>query len=141
MDGKALKVPRKKCKEYLAYLVDRKGAGVTFSQLSAVLWEDKAIDRSVQRQTQTIVSELGKALKAVDAQDILIRTRVDTAINTKMVDCDFFRALSGDSAWIDTFTGEYMSNYSWGESTLGELIEIRQQKIKLLKQRHGVSFP
>ena len=129
VDDRALCVARKKCKECLAYLVDRRGAGVPYSQLSSVLWEDQPIDRSVQKKTQKVISDLVKALAEVDAQNILIRTRVDIAVNTKMVDCDYYQAIAGNMAWMNSFTGEYMSNYSWAEFTLGELVEIKKRNI------------
>lgn len=50
VEGKPLKVQRSKCKECLAYLVDRKGAGVSYMQLTDILWEGKAIDRSAQKK-------------------------------------------------------------------------------------------
>ena len=127
VDGKPLKVPRKKCKECLAYLVDRKGAGVPYAQLSSLLWEDVPYDRTAQKKTQTVISALGKALGAVKVADILIRTRMEIAIDVAKVDCDYFRAVCGDMAWMNAFTGEYMSNYSWAEATLGELVDIKKR--------------
>lgn len=129
VDGKPLRVPRRKCKECMAFLVDRRGAGVSFAQLSAVLWEYQPFDRAVQMNTQKIISALGKALKDVGAEDILIRTRVDIAIDAQKVDCDYFKVFDGDLAWLNSFTGEYMINYSWAEFTLGELIEIKQRNL------------
>lgn len=49
VDEKPLKVPRTKCKECLAYLVDRRGAGVGYAQLTSVLWENHPLDRSAQK--------------------------------------------------------------------------------------------
>ena len=39
-DGKKLLFKRLKTKELLAFLIDRKGAGVTVGEISVVLWED-----------------------------------------------------------------------------------------------------
>lgn len=127
VDGKPLKVSRTKCKECLAYLVDRKGAGVSFAQLTDVLWEGKSLDHSVRKSTYKIISDLIKALKEVGAESILHKSRIEIAIDTSRVDCDYFSAISGDMAWMNSFTGEYMTNYSWAEFTLGELIAIKQR--------------
>ena len=35
--------------------------------------------------------------------------------------CDYYRCLAGDPAAVNAFRGEYMSNYSWAETTLGAL--------------------
>lgn len=127
VDGMPLKLPRKKCKECLAYLVDRRGAGVTYAQLSTVLWEEQPIDRQAQKKTQTIVSALGKALNEQGVGDVLIRTRTEIAVDVKKVECDYFYIAEGETKWINAFTGEYMSNYSWAEYTLGELLEIKKR--------------
>ena len=127
VEGKPLRVPRAKCKECLAYLVDRRGADVTITQLSSVLWEDKPYDRNMQKNAHKVVSDLIKSLQEADAGDILYKTPSHIAIDTASVDCDYFRAIAGDMAWMNTFTGEYMSNYSWAEFTLGALIEIKKR--------------
>lgn len=121
VDEQLLKFPRAKCKECLAYLIDRKGARVTYPDLSAVLWEDKPFDRTVQNNTQKVISDMIKTFKEVNLEKIIIRSRRDIAIDTTQIDCDYFAALNGDMVQLNAFTGEYMSNYSWAEFTAGEL--------------------
>lgn len=130
VDEIPLKFPRQKCKECLAYLVDRRGAGVTHAQLSAVLWEDEPYSRAIQNYTHKIISDLVKALKQVGADDIIRRRHMDIAIDMGKVNCDYFSAVSGEMGWMNTFTGEYMTNYSWAEFTLGELMEIKERNSK-----------
>ena len=127
VDGQLLKFPRTKCKECLAYLIDRKGARVTYPDLSSILWEDKPYDRTVQNNTQKIISELMKALREVNVEDIIIKSRSDIAVETTLIDCDYYEALSGSTTQINRFAGEYMSNYSWAEFTLGELIRVEKK--------------
>ena len=38
------------------------------------------------------------------------------------VDCDLYNYLSGREEYSQLFKGSYLTNYSWGENTLGELI-------------------
>lgn len=108
----------------LAFLVDRKGATVTNKECSAILWEDVLYTRSIQSYLQTIIVELIRALKAVDALNILIRKRGRLAINVAEVDCDAYefeknRERNFDGT-VNNFTGEYMTNYSWGELRIGQ---------------------
>lgn len=121
VDGELLKFPRTKCKECLAYLVDRRGARVTYRELSAVLWEDRPFDRSVQNNTQRVISDLIKTLKKLRIEELVFRSHQDIAINPAVMDCDYYALLSGDLSQLNAFTGEYMSNYSWAEFTLGKL--------------------
>lgn len=127
VDGKPLEFPRSRCKECLAYLVDRKGAMVALRELAAILWEDKLYDRTTQNNIHQIIFSMMQTLKEEGIQDIIIKHHKEIGINVNMVDCDYYRFLNKDSQIINTFTGEYMSNYSWAEFTVGEL--IRQQEV------------
>lgn len=120
VDQNVLKFTRTKSKECLAYLIDRKGARVTYPQLSAILWEDRPYNRTVQNNTQKVISDLMKTLKSVGAQQLVIKSRQDIAIDPAIIDCDYYAALSGDMARMNAFYGKYMSNYSWAESTSGD---------------------
>ena len=51
----------------------------------------------------------------------IIKTRELIAGDPERVDCDYYRFLAGDRREANAFRGEYMSNYSWAETTLGAL--------------------
>ena len=38
------------------------------------------------------------------------------------VQCDLYRYLSGGEEYAGLFKGSYLTNYSWAETTLGELM-------------------
>ncbi len=126
VDGKPLRFSRSKSKELLAYLVDRKGAGCGTANLCSILWEDKEYTLSIQKQFQTIVSDLIKTLKSVNAEDMLIKKRNDISIDISKFDCDYYDFLKGDIRAVNSYAGEYMSNYSWAEFTTGFL--FRREK-------------
>lgn len=123
IDQKPLPMPLAKCRECLAYLVDRRGARVTTAELAAQLWEDRPFDRTLQNNTHRVISDLMKGLREAGIEDIVIKTRKDIAIDPDKVDCDYFGFLQGDVSQINTFRGEYMTNYSWAEFTLAELVK------------------
>ncbi|MCD7992005.1 MAG: hypothetical protein LUK37_09635 [Clostridia bacterium] len=127
VDSVPLKFTRTKCKECLAYLIDRRGARVTYAELGAILWEDSASNPAAQNNTQKIVSDLVKTLKEVNLEELIIKSRQDIAVNPLMVDCDYYAALEGDTAQLNAFMGEYMSNYSWAEFMVGELIKLKEE--------------
>lgn len=107
----------------LAYLVDRAGAGVTTTEIGAVLWEDKEYDKNMKNQTQKVISALFSALKAINAENILIKKWNYLAIDPEQVECDYFNFLNGDIDAVNSYMGEYMSNYSWTEFTTASLYE------------------
>lgn len=129
VDGSPLKFERKQAKEILAYLVDKRGTSATYSELAAMLWEDEEYDRAKQKNLQVYIASLVKTLQSVDVNDLILKNRQGILVNTKIVDCDYFRFLEGDARAINSFTGQYMSAYSWAEFTLGYL-ENQTQKIR-----------
>ena len=129
VDGNPLKFERKQAKEILAYLVDKRGTSATYPELAAMLWEDEEYDRTKQKNLQVYIASLVKSLHAVEVKDLILKNRQGILVNTKIVDCDYYRFLEGDTRAINSFTGQYMSAYSWAEFTVGYL-ENQLQKIK-----------
>lgn len=127
VDNLPLRLPLAKCRECLAYLVDRKGALVTVAELAGVLWEDKPFSNGVRNSAHQVVSNLMKALKKAGAVDIIIKHPRELGIDPTKIDCDYYRALSGDVNQLNLFTGEYMANYSWAEFTVGNLADRKTE--------------
>ena len=129
VDGQPIKFERKQAKEILAYLVDKRGTSATYPELAAILWEDEEYDRTKQKNLQVYIASLVKTLHSVDVKDLILKNRQGILLNTKIVDCDYYRFLEGDVRAINAFTGQYMSAYSWAEFTVGYL-ENQIAKIK-----------
>lgn len=119
--GQTISFTRAKSKELLAYLVDRRGASVTTAEACSVLWEDKEYNFSLQRQFQTVVSDLMKSLRKYNCAYLIRRRRNSISVNAADLDCDVYRLLDGDKSVEVQYRGEYMSNYSWAEMTAGYL--------------------
>ena len=129
VDGAPLKFERKQSKEILAYLVDKRGTSATYAELAAMLWEDEDYDRTKQKNLQVYIASLVKTLNSAGVNDLILKNRQGILLNTKIVDCDYYRFLEGDTRAINSFTGQYMSVYSWAEFTVGYL-ENQMNKIK-----------
>lgn len=128
VDGAPLKFERKQAKEILAYLVDKRGTSATYPELAAVLWEDEEYDRTKQKNLQVYIASLVKTLNSVEIRDLILKNRQGILLNTKIVDCDYYRFLEGDARAVNSFAGQYMSAYSWAEFTVGYL-ENQVQKL------------
>ena len=128
VDGQPFVLSRSKPKELLAYLVDRRGEGVSAAEIGSVLWEERTYTRSVQKQVQTAISLLIKALKEAGISDIIIKRRNYLALDITKMDCDYYDFLRGDTASLNAFFGEYMSNYSWAEITTAQLFYMSIQE-------------
>ena len=117
VDGKSVSFSRSKSKELLAYLVDRQGGNVTRSEAFALLWEEGMYDRSMQKQLDVIIRSMRATLEQYKISDILEVQRGTLRIIPDKVDCDMYRFLNGDVDAVNSYRGEYMSNYSWASLT------------------------
>lgn len=117
--GIPVKFKRSKTKELLAYLVDRRGASVNTGELCAILWENQEDTVSRRSQLRTLMADLTRTLKSIGAEHILIKRRNSFSIDANQVNCDYYGFLKKDTAAVNSYTGEYMTQYSWAEMTLG----------------------
>lgn len=139
VNNEPLTFRRSKSKEILAYLVDKKGTGVTTAELAAVLFEEKEYDRSLQKQMQVYVSEMIKILKEADADNIVIKKYNSLSVNIDSFQCDYYDFLNMKVEAINSYMGEYMTNYSWAEFTTGILEEKRRDTLfvgKFVERKH-----
>lgn len=119
---------RAKAKELFAYLIDRKGATATMAEIAAVLWEGQAYGRSQLSQIHTFLAEIKNTLAKTGHNDVLVKKRNSVAVNVWAVDCDYYKFLEGDLPTINSFSGEYMTNYTWAEFTVGSLSALSRKR-------------
>ena len=115
VDEEKVKFKRQKSKELFAYLVSRKGAGVTTREASAILFEDGIYDLSRKSNLQNIVADMRSTLKQAGAEEVICKSYNHLAVNIDKIDCDYYRFLEGDIKAVNQYNGEFMSNYSWAE--------------------------
>ncbi len=128
VDGKPVKFTRSKSEELFAFLIDRRGAGVTNGEIAGVLFEDKEYNRSVKNQVQTMISGMMKTLRDYDVEDIIVRQWNSIAVNTTKVKCDYFDFLKHEKNDMMDYADEYMVNYSWAEYTNGYLMQQNKRR-------------
>ena len=112
-----------KCKEMLAYLVDRQGASATRAELSAILWEDRLYDRKQQKQLDVYIRALKETLAAYGISEIFEMQSGTLRIVPETFTCDAYRFFAGDTDAVNAYRGEYMSAYSWASITEGLLFQ------------------
>ena len=117
VNGKLVTFRQAKCKELLAFLVDRQGMSVTRSQAFSILWEDRLYDRPMQKQFDVILRSLRDTLKEKDVGDLIEMNKGTLRIRPEGVSCDAWRFFSGDADAVNAYRGEYMSAYSWASGT------------------------
>ena len=118
-NGEALTFRRTKAKELFAILVDRNGAGMTGKQICAVMWPENTDDVKNMDYLRHLVGDLKKALAMAGAEKVLCQEGYNYRIDTTRINCDYHKFLNTGRP---QFHGEYMSQYSWAERTLGLLL-------------------
>lgn len=125
--GELVHFRRSRTKELLAYLVDRRGAGITMGELISILWEGRPATDSVRSQLRSLITDLRLTLRPMGQEGVVVKHRDLIAIDPRRVDCDYYRFLAGDPGAVKAFRGEYMTNYSWAETTLGTLEQEKKK--------------
>ena len=123
-DGEPVKFNRSKAKELFAYLVYRRGSSCSTRELAAVLFEDSEYNTKQMLYLQKIVSSMMQTLREHHAANAIHKTYNAIALNDEAVDCDYYRFLKMDVPSINTYTGEFMTQYSWAEFVAGYLDRI-----------------
>lgn len=121
VDDKPIAFRIQKAKELFALLVDRRGGYLSSDEAISYLWPEEpsspvtlARYRKVALRLKSILEEYGipQVVEAVDGK---------RRIAADLVRCDLYDYLTGKPEHAQLFKGSYLSNYSWGETTLGEL--------------------
>ncbi len=98
------------------------------AEIAAILWEDSAYTRSQLSQIHTFLADLKFTLSKAEAGDVLVKQWNHISVNVDTIACDYYKFLKGDIKAVNAFTGEYMTNYSWAELTVGALIQKKDGK-------------
>ena len=72
---------------------------------------------NLQQIAAAISYQASDIVEAVDGKRRIVLDRVE---------CDLYNYLSGKEEYAQLFKGSYLTNYSWGETTLGELESNRK---------------
>lgn len=116
----------KKSKELFALLVDRRGGYVTSEEAISFLWEDEPVNSVVMARYRKVALRLKNLLEEYGIADVIETVDGKRRIIPEKVQCDLFDYLAGKAENAQQFKGSYLSNYSWGENTLGELMSVKE---------------
>lgn len=114
-DGKPMKFKRSKEKELLAYLICLKGASANRNEICSYIFEDAATKEKAILNFKTVASSLKKDLLKHGFGDILIHSNNSYSIDTDLINCDYYKYLTGKSDEAESYHGEFMKQYSWAE--------------------------
>jgi two-component SAPR family response regulator len=120
--GKPIAFKNKKSKELFALLVDRRGGFVTSDEAIGFLWEDETVNPVTLARYRKVALRLKNTLENYGIADTVEAVDGKRRIVSEKVHCDLYDYLTGRDEFANLFKGSYLTNYSWGENTLGELM-------------------
>ncbi|MDO5416759.1 MAG: hypothetical protein Q4F29_06130 [Lachnospiraceae bacterium] len=141
-DGKLVHFQSGKAKELLAVLVDQKGQAVRLSRLAELLFDEMGDEAAAKRAVHMAWHRLKQTLKEHDIEQIVTKGRGVYALDCSEISCDYY-IMTGENhsgkkersrteyrldVGENSFTGEYMPEYSWAEVTLSYLMQYYLQK-------------
>ena len=116
--GEVLSFKRSRTKELFAFLVDRKGAGMTVKQICAVLFPNDTDDVKNTAYLRQLIMDLKNTLKTVGADAVFCHETPFYRVDTSLIKCDYFSYLEMGNP---KFLGEYMTQFSWADETCANL--------------------
>lgn len=120
-DGNVIKFSRSKSPELLAYLIYKGGSSANTRELISVLYGDHADSASYGANLRLLISDLKHTFAELEVQNFFITEYNNFRINPEVVHCDYYDFLAGDPLSVKTFSGEFMSQYSWAEDKIAFL--------------------
>lgn len=129
VDGQPISFKAAKCREMLAYLVDKRGTAVTRAELSAALWEDRLYDRSQQKQLDVYIRRLRETLREYGIEEIFENEKGQLRVRPERFICDVYLFFEGSADAVNAYHGQYMEAYSWASVTKSAMY-WRQRKKK-----------
>ena len=115
-DGKPVVFKRQREKEMLAYLICLKGASASRNEICAAVFDESFTPEKAVLNFKTISSSLRKDLTRLGFENILIHNSNSYAVDTSLLECDYYNYLTGVADESDCYRGEFMNQYSWAES-------------------------
>ena len=122
VDDKPIAFRNEKSKELFALLVDRNGGFVSSEEAISYLWEDEPANSVTLARYRKVALRLKNILEEYGIADIVESVNGKRRLVTEKVSCDLYDYLSGREEYAQLFKGSYLSNYSWGETTLANLM-------------------
>ena len=122
VDDHPIAFRNEKSKELFALLTDRRGGFVSSEEAISFLWEDEPANPVTLARYRKVALRLKNILEEYGITEIVESVNGKRRLVTEKVQCDLYDYLSGQKEHTQLFKGSYLSNYSWGENTLAELM-------------------
>ena len=115
---------RGKAKEILALVATRCGKEISNEEIYSVIWAGREYSTVKMKVYYNALKRLKEILEAEGLSDLLLSTPRGQMLNTDIVECDYYAWKNHKVQEKDKFEGEFLSEYSWGEYILAEILSM-----------------
>ena len=127
-EDKVIKFSRSKSNELMGYLIYKYGSTVNTKELITVLWGEHADSAHYGGSLRNLIVDIKHSLSELNIQNFFISEYNSFRINPESIICDYYDFLAGDQKTIQSFTGEFMSQYEWAKEVADFLSKKALQK-------------
>ena len=113
-----------KTKEILALIACRHGKEISNEEIYSTIWEGREYSNEHMKTYFNALGRLKKLLAENGVENLIVSTARGQMLNTELCDCDYFNGLNQNADSRNQFEGEFLSEYSWAEYILAELLNI-----------------
>lgn len=113
-----------KTKEILALIACKRGREISNEEIYTIIWEGRQYSNEHMKTYYNALSRLKRILADSGDGNLLISTPHGQMLNMDLCDCDYFDWLNRNIDSQNRFEGEFLSEYSWGESILADLLNM-----------------
>jgi len=111
-----------KAKEILALVVTRRGKEISNEEIFSTIWEGRTYSNANMGVFYNALRRLRQTLSDEGIDDLLLSTPRGQMVNTALFDCDYYAWQDRNMGRRDRFEGEFLSEYSWGEYILANIL-------------------
>lgn len=116
---------RGRAKEILAFIAMHRGREISNQEICSTIWEKDIFDANGMSSYFHALRRLKTALQESGIENLLISSTRGQMLNTDIVDCDYYAWLDKNPNLSENFNGEFLSEYTWSESILAEMLQDR----------------
>ena len=113
-----------KTKEILALIACKRGREISNEEIYTIIWEGRQYSNEHMKTYYNALIRLKRILADSGDGNLLISTPHGQMLNMDLCDCDYFDWLNRNIGSQNRFEGEFLSEYSWGESILADLLNM-----------------
>lgn len=122
VDGQPIHFQGGQAKELMALMVDRRGGYLSSGEAIACLWENEPATKTTLARLRKVAMRLKNSLEEAGILEIVQSKNGERRVVPEKFSCDYYDFLDQRSRGSAVFPGSYMTNYSWAEDTLANMI-------------------